>query len=55
MKATVYELLICHECHDRIKGDMPHTLWENKLYCDDCYHDYLNNLELLGWKLEDDK
>ena len=41
MKNNVITLMFCNTCHKRIKKNDEFTRWENSIYCEDCFEDYL--------------
>lgn len=53
-KAKVYTLAICHTCHRVIKKDEHYVPWENSLYCEPCFDEYLELIEPEDW-MEDSK
>lgn len=48
--ATVYELVICHDCHIRLKNKDVFTQWQKRIYCDRCFEAYLDSIEPSSWK-----
>ena len=48
--ATVYKLVICFDCHYRLKNNDIFTTWEGRVYCDRCFEKYLESIEPSSWK-----
>lgn len=46
--AIIIELIFCNKCHKRLDKDS-HTLWEDNIYCDDCFDEYLESIEPINW------
>lgn len=43
---SVVRLYICYECHKRIKHRQPFTRYENRIYCDFCFMDCLDQIKM---------
>lgn len=48
--ATVFELVICHVCHKRLMDRNVFTTWEDHIYCEHCFEEYLESIEPSSWK-----
>lgn len=50
MKTKIYHLIICQTCHSKLNQHELYSVWENKLYCEECFNHYLENIELASWE-----
>ena len=48
--ATVLNLVICFDCHCRLKNNEAFTKWEGRTYCDTCFEKFLDKIEPSEWK-----
>ena len=42
----IVRLVICHKCHSQISESDTYTRYNGSIYCDYCFLDFVNNIEL---------